>query len=1605
MKNKTPAIWLCVKLFGLFLLVTILVACTNPFGLLQKERNSKSPAQLIDGNGKGTLRLNFSQSGQGRTIAPGTIDPTDLSYTITLTRSGFPDLVAAGLVYAAGGQVVTDIEPGEWQLIVEGFLVSPPSIEPAYRGSMSVNIVGGNNPVNLTLDRLQLGTGDLTVYISWPMDNPADPLVDSYELLWTDNLTDYLNGVGVVPPFTPNFSDTSAYLSIAAVDVPSGNYYMTIIWKKDVIIIGYTKEAIQIYDTLASNKTIPLPAGSFSSPPPVPTNSVADYLRDMNFDLTEVILTWDDISYTETAYRVYRSINAGAPIVLAGSLLPNSTEYIDTDVIGFALGDSVVYTIAAANNFGEGKTDTTASTLRSMSFAMGTATAGTLPPNSLVFSGEQFNLPKGGNLVGPYLAPPDEVLTQRFTGWHDGVAFFYEEQFLTMPDENVVFTTQWTDDTIVNGKVGPAGGYIFYRNPNPTWSDDEGWLYLEIAPQDEEAVWISGSATQTTTNGYTGPDIGWGKLNTMAIMAQDGHTASSASQSAGLIAGGFSDWFLPSEYELTAIYNNLWVPYFLGNFVSPNIYWASNETDASNSRGVSFNFGSADSYSKSALQHFRPIRAFRTANPAWLVRYHPNQADSGDAPSGLLHYEAGESVSVADAGSLGRTGYIFQYWNTQADGGGVSYAAGSGSFTMPGGNLTLYAKWRLPDIPSAPSGLDAGLSSTGVLLSWTDNGGTETGYRVYRDGNPLPDAIGPDAISFEDTPLTGGTSYEYYITAYTGDGESAPSSTLTITYLDSFVGTGDPANASVDQDLTLDFYYPPVSGATEYSIYLSSDQAEVISLNSNALLQSGSTTDFTVGPLSQSTLYYWRLVASDGNLAQRVSPVSSFTTGAQPLPVNTVTANLDAWGIQLGWTHTASGQTGYNIYRNSVLLTSVGAAAVSHLDNTTTYGSTYTYEVRPFNGIGETPGPTTNATRIDTPILVYPANAAAAIRLKPSLSWNPVAGAAFYDVYLSTVQADVLGLAPMAKVADAIGAVTFTPATNLSEDQHDYYWRVVARSPEGFLTNSQVFSFSTRGDTQYVGPMGSNAAEGSFYDTPLQTIGEALARAVNGDTILVMEGTYLETLVVDKDILLIGSHDSNFMSPSVDTNPTIIRNPTSGADSATLTVGSGGALNLQDVLIENGLPGGNFAVDAMRVLDGASTTLSSVRLRSGKDVSGSYPGATSSGLAASGSAIVTITGDTQFIMGHTLDYPYLARGLYTTDTFSGTITLSGVDNIFKPVQAAPGQSAIEYRSVQLLSDPVLQSTVSISGADFQLGQLSTVLGSKIITITAPQTAVTLEGNTIREAINTTGLNVGIYAQASRSLLLWGNIFPWDDSGVRDDDGTHIAIHVETANHLSPPRILGNKIALGPNISANSSNAIQVDAIQAIIANNVTYRTSAGLATDSDGNTHYAIKLGTATGAPSSTIVGNTLVVDRVVSAYQNFFIQYVPPSAGHGVVANNLMIAETATAKIDYQNYPPSDATVTVFNNAFGPNTAIQMPAIVTDPISTLNGYAWADANYYIDVHGLDTRAQWFSTLAASHVDILTGGSNAYLGDPDLNIDKNNDPRSNPVSIGAYEVN
>ena len=125
------------------------------------------------------------------------------------------------------------------------------------------------------------------------------------------------------------------------------------------------------------------------------------------------------------------------------------------------------------------------------------------------------------------------------------------------------------------------GGYIFYQ-----WLDTSNVEHGLVITGDNLATgasWSNVTATAVgTTNFYDGV------ANTTAIIAQPGHTNSAANICALHTGSGYTDWYLPSAYEMAQLYTNIYVvqmAIIAGggtalNTVTFNQYWNSTEHSA-----------------------------------------------------------------------------------------------------------------------------------------------------------------------------------------------------------------------------------------------------------------------------------------------------------------------------------------------------------------------------------------------------------------------------------------------------------------------------------------------------------------------------------------------------------------------------------------------------------------------------------------------------------------------------------------------------------------------------------------------------------------------------------------------------------------------------------------------------------------------------------------------------------------------------------------------------------------------------------------------------------------------------------------------------------------
>jgi DUF1680 family protein len=161
------------------------------------------------------------------------------------------------------------------------------------------------------------------------------------------------------------------------------------------------------------------------------------------------------------------------------------------------------------------------------------------------------------------------------------------------------------------GDTGPAGGLIFYENPNYA---KDGWRYLEAAPFDQSggAKW---GCFRDAISGARGTAVGTGRQNTLDMIAGCKGEENAAALSANFSLNGVRGWFLPSRDELLWMYRNLSAKR-IGSFQTGGIkdnftYWASSQDTADMAVHIDFaDNGRVHSDDKDYPRRVRVIRAF-----------------------------------------------------------------------------------------------------------------------------------------------------------------------------------------------------------------------------------------------------------------------------------------------------------------------------------------------------------------------------------------------------------------------------------------------------------------------------------------------------------------------------------------------------------------------------------------------------------------------------------------------------------------------------------------------------------------------------------------------------------------------------------------------------------------------------------------------------------------------------------------------------------------------------------------------------------------------------------------------------------------------------------
>ena len=174
-----------------------------------------------------------------------------------------------------------------------------------------------------------------------------------------------------------------------------------------------------------------------------------------------------------------------------------------------------------------------------------------------------------------------------------------------------------------------------------------------------------------------------------------------------------------------------------------------------------------------------------TSAPRYSVTYDGNGNTSGTVPVDSMspYYADIEATVLGNTGALLETGYLFSGWNTQADGQGTPYSAGSSLDVLA--NTVLYAQWTpiqwLPPAPPITSPLTPTLTPPGIALdpsanvkgtdgviSWSaptsDGGSPITGYTVT-NANGAVVCSTTVALDCDISDLVGNGPFVFTITA------------------------------------------------------------------------------------------------------------------------------------------------------------------------------------------------------------------------------------------------------------------------------------------------------------------------------------------------------------------------------------------------------------------------------------------------------------------------------------------------------------------------------------------------------------------------------------------------------------------------------------------------------------------------------------------------------------------------------------------------------------------------------------------------------------------------------------------------------------------------
>jgi hypothetical protein len=276
-----------------------------------------------------------------------------------------------------------------------------------------------------------------------------------------------------------------------------------------------------------------------------------------------------------------------------------------------------------------------------------------------------------------------------------------------------------------------------------------------------------------------------------------------------------------------------------------------------------------------------------------------------------------------------------------------------------------------PAPPAAPSDLAATLEAgPQVSLAWTDNADNETGFVIERSDNggafSVLASVGADTLSYVDSAVTAGNTYDYRVAAVNLGGSSAYAGPVNVT----IAGPQPPA---APEGLEANFEDGPMvqlqwtSNSTDETGFLIQRSTDGVTFADLATVGAGITTYDDLAVFGGFT-YTYQVAAfnANGTSAYAVSDPVSIPADATPpaAPSDLAASNITQTTLTLTWQDNANNEAGFIVQRatnssftKNLVETTVGPDVTSFDDTGLKKNTTYYYRILAFNGFNEGAGP------------------------------------------------------------------------------------------------------------------------------------------------------------------------------------------------------------------------------------------------------------------------------------------------------------------------------------------------------------------------------------------------------------------------------------------------------------------------------------------------------------------------------------------------------------------------------------------------------------------------------------------------------------------------